>query len=281
MLPRLLVREDEEVSAAMAAVLAREGVKVLTGHRALRCEQADGQRTLVVAHAGGERVLGYDALLCAVGRVARLEGYGLEELGMPVARTLVVDEYLATLYPNIYAAGDVAGPFQFTHTAAHQAWYAAVNALFGGLWRFRADYSVIPWVTFTDPEIARVGLNEQDARERGIAVEVTRYALDDLDRAICEGAAEGFVKVLTPPGRDRILGVSIVGAHAGELLAEFVLAMRHGLGLNKLLGTIHTYPTLSEAAKYAAGEWKRAHAPAGLLRLVERYHAWRRGGAGD
>jgi hypothetical protein len=215
-----------------------------------------------------------------VGRVARLQGFGLEELGVPVQRTTVTtNEYLQTNFPNILAAGDVAGPFQFTHTAAHQAWYAAVNGLFGMFRKFKADYSVVPWCTFIDPEVARVGLNEQEAREQGIAFEVTRYGIDDLDRAIADSAAQGWVKVLTVPGKDRILGVTIVGAHAGDLLAEYVLAMKHGLGLNKILGTIHTYPTWAEANKYAAGEWKRAHQPLGLLRWVERFHAWRRGHA--
>jgi len=217
-------------------------------------------------------------LLCATGRRARVTGFGLEELGIPVTRagTVEVNEYLQTRYPNIFACGDVAGPYQFTHTAAHQAWYAAVNALFAGFKRFRADYRVIPWVTFTSPEVARVGLSEAEAKARGIAYEVTRYGLDDLDRAITESAAHGYVKVLTPPGKDTILGVAIVGEHAGEGLAEFTLAMKHGLGLNKILGTIHPYPTWSEAAKYAAGEWKRAHAPQAALAWLERFHAWRR-----
>ena len=188
-----------------------------------------------------------------------------------------VNAWLQTIYPNILAAGDVAGPYQFTHVAAHQAWYAAVNALFMPFKRFKADYSVIPWCTFIDPEVARVGLNEQEAKEQGIKVEVTRYGIDDLDRAIADSNAQGWVKVLTVPGKDRILGVTIVGTHAGDLLAEYVLAMKHGLGLNKILGTIHTYPTLAEANKYAAGEWKRAHQPQTLLRWVQRFHAWRRG----
>jgi pyruvate/2-oxoglutarate dehydrogenase complex dihydrolipoamide dehydrogenase (E3) component len=221
--------------------------------------------------------LEFDVLLCAIGRVARLEGFGLEQLGIPVDRTVQTNDYLQTLYPNIYAAGDVAGPYQFTHTAAHQAWYAAVNGLFGDWWKFRADYSVIPSATFTDPEVARAGLNEREAREKGIAYEATRYGIGDLDRAIADSAAQGFVKVLTVPGKDRILGVTIVAEHAADLLAEFVLAMKHGIGLNRLLGTIHIYPTMAEANKYVAGEWKRAHAPQRLLRLVERYHTWRRG----
>ena len=276
MAPRLMVREDEEVSALVAQSLQRDGVTVLTGHHALRCEREGDERFLVVAQAGVERRIGFDKLLCAVGRKARLSGFGLEELGIPTGRTIETNEYLETIYPNILAAGDVAGPYQFTHVGAHQAWYAAVNALFGTFRRFKADYSVIPWATFVDPEVARVGLSEQEAKEKGIAVEVTRFGLDDLDRAIADSAAHGFVKVLTVPGKDRILGVTIVGAHAAELLAEYVLAMRHGLGLNKILGTVHTYPTMSEANKYAAGEWKRAHAPQRLLEWLGRYHAWRR-----
>lgn len=278
---RIMAREDEEISALARASLERDGVEVLTEHKALRCEQEtqgpNARKFIVVEHQGSERRIEFDTLLCAVGRVARLQGYGLEELGIPTQRTVVTNEYLETLYPNIYAAGDVAGPYQFTHTAAHQGWYAAVNALFGTIKRFKVDYSVIPWSTFIDPEVARVGLSEQEAREKSIAYEVTRYGLDDLDRAIADGAAYGFVKVLTVPGKDRILGVTIAGEHAGDLLVEFVLAMKHGLGLNKILGTIHTYPTLAEANKYVAGEWKRAHAPQTLLKWLERYHAWRRG----
>jgi len=277
MAPRLMVREDLEVSGLVADALRADGVQVLTGHKALRCEQTDGRKVLVVEHAGAEKRIEFDELLCAVGRVARLSGYGLEDLGIPTQRTVEVNDYLQTIYPNIFAAGDVAGPFQFTHTAAHQAWYAAVNALFGDFKKFKVDYSVIPWATFTDPEVARVGLNEQDALAQGVAFEVTRYGIDDLDRAIADSEAHGFVKVLTVPGKDRILGVTIVGTHAGDLLAEFVLAMKHGLGLNKILGTIHTYPTLSEANKYAAGEWKRAHQPHALLAWVRKYHDWKRG----
>ncbi|MFT7117588.1 MAG: pyruvate/2-oxoglutarate dehydrogenase complex dihydrolipoamide dehydrogenase (E3) component [Rhodoferax sp.] len=277
MAPRLMLREDEEVSRLARDALTRDGVAVLTDHKALRCEREGERKFIVVAHQGKERRIEFDALLCAVGRVARLQGYGLEALGIDTQRTVVVNDYMETLYPNIYAAGDVAGPYQFTHVAAHQAWYAAVNALFSGFKKFKADYSVIPWATFIAPEVARVGLNEQDARAQGITYELSRYDIDDLDRAIADGAAQGFVQVLTVPGKDRILGVTIVGEHAADLLAEFVLAMKHGLGLNKILGTIHTYPTLSEANKYAAGEWKRAHAPQKVLRWLERFHRWRRG----
>jgi pyruvate/2-oxoglutarate dehydrogenase complex dihydrolipoamide dehydrogenase (E3) component/uncharacterized membrane protein YdjX (TVP38/TMEM64 family) len=277
MAPRIMIREDEEVSALAKAALAADGVAVLTGHKALRCEVLDGEKTLVVEHAGAEKSIPFDQLICAVGRVARLQGYGLEELGIPTNKTIETNEYLQTLYPNIYAAGDVAGPYQFTHVAAHQAWYAAVNALFGDFRKFKADYSVIPWATFIAPEVARVGLNEQEARDKNIPFEVTRYGIHDLDRAIADSEAHGFVKVLTVPGKDKLLGVTLVGTHAGDLLAEYVLAMKHGLGLNKILGTIHTYPTLAEANKYAAGEWKRAHAPQKLLAWVEKFHTWRRG----
>ena len=277
MAARIMIREDEDVSAFARQALQADGVQLLTGHKALRCEKVGDEKFIIVESGGQEKRIGFDVLLCAVGRVSRLKGFGLEELGIPTQRTVVTDDYLQTLYPNILAAGDVAGPYQFTHTAAHQAWYAAVNGLFGTFKKFKADYSVIPWATFIDPEVARVGLNEQEAKEKGVAYEVTRYGIDDLDRAIADSAAHGWVKVLTVPGKDKILGVTIVGVHAGDLLAEYVLAMKHGLGLNKILGTIHTYPTLSEANKYAAGEWKRAHQPLGLLKWVERLHTWRRG----
>jgi pyruvate/2-oxoglutarate dehydrogenase complex dihydrolipoamide dehydrogenase (E3) component/uncharacterized membrane protein YdjX (TVP38/TMEM64 family) len=277
MASRIMVREDADVSAFAQQVLQADGVAVLTGHKALRCEKVGNEKFIVVEAGGVEKRIAFDVLLCAVGRVARLQGFGLEELGVAVQRTVQTDEYLQTNYPNILAAGDVAGPYQFTHTAAHQAWYAAVNALFGSFKKFKVDYRVIPWATFIDPEVARVGLNEQEAKEKGVAYEVTRYGIDDLDRAIADSAAHGWVKVLTVPGKDKILGVTIVGVHAGDLMAEFVLAMKHGLGLEKILGTIHTYPTWAEANKYAAGEWKRAHQPVALLKWVERLHAWRRG----
>jgi len=277
--PRIMSREDPEVSALVTASLRADGVEVLTSHQALRVEQRDGQKFLIVKHEEGERDLPFDALLCAVGRAPRVTGYGLETLGVTLSprNNIAINAFLETNYPNIFAVGDVAGPYQLTHAAAHQAWYAAVNALFGRFKKFKADYSVIPWTTFTDPEVARVGLSETEATAEGIDFEVTRYGIDDLDRAIADGTAYGFVKVLTVPGKDKILGVTIVGEHGGDLLAEFVLAMRYGLGLNKILGTIHTYPTLSEANKYAAGEWKKAHVPHRLLKWVERYHAWERG----
>jgi pyruvate/2-oxoglutarate dehydrogenase complex dihydrolipoamide dehydrogenase (E3) component/uncharacterized membrane protein YdjX (TVP38/TMEM64 family) len=277
MAPRIMGREDEEVSRVIQASLERDGVVVLTGHKALSCGVTDGEKWIEVEHEGQRRRVIFDDLVAAVGRAPRLTGFGLEELGIRTSRVVETNEYLETLFPNILAAGDVAGPYQFTHTAAHQAWFASVNALFGDLKRFRADYRVIPWATFCDPEVARVGLSEAEARDKKIAYEVTRYGIDDLDRAIADGSDHGFVKVLTVPGKDRILGVTIVGEHAGDLLAEFVLAMKHRLGLNKILGTIHVYPTLAEANKYAAGEWRRAHVNPAMLRLVERYHAWRRG----
>ena len=281
MLPRLLIREDPEVSAMVMARFQAEGVSVRVNTKAQSVRVEEGQKLLICDCEGREERIAFDAILVAVGRIARLRGYGLEELGLKTSRTIEVNEFLQTNFPNIYAVGDVAGPFQFTHTAAHMAWYAAVNSLFapllllrGGL--FKVDYSVIPWATFIEPEVARVGLNESEAKEKGIAYEVVKYDLDDLDRAIADGEAHGFVKVLTAPGKDRILGVTIVGEHAGDLVSEYVLAMRHGIGLNKILGTIHIYPTLSEANKYAAGLWKQAHKPERLLRWVERFHAWRR-----
>jgi len=297
---RLMAREDAEVSALVQEALQADGVQVLTAHKALRCDATPavtavreaaqpfmdrhaalamtnrGEKRLVLEHQGQKRTLSFDVLICAVGREARLQGYGLEDIGVPTHRTVDTNDYLQTLYPNIYAAGDVAGPWQFTHTAAHQAWYAAVNALFGDFKSFKVDHRVIPSATFVDPEVARVGLNEQEAQAQGIAYEVTRYGIDDLDRALADSEARGWVKVLTVPGKDRILGVTMVGTHAGDLLAEYVLAMKHGLGLRKILGTLHTYPTLAEANKYVAGEWQRAHAPQKLLVWAQKFHDWRR-----
>ncbi|MEF8721265.1 pyridine nucleotide-disulfide oxidoreductase [Candidatus Accumulibacter phosphatis] len=275
--PRIMVREDPEVSEMVTKRFRDEGISVLLNHQAKAFVVEDGEKILLAEHQGQEVRIPFDALLVAVGRAANLSGYGLEELGIATNRTIETNDFLQTKYPNIYAAGDVAGPFQFTHTAAHQAWYAAVNALFDPFRKFRTDYSVIPWATFVEPEVARVGLNESDARARNIPYEVTRYGIDDLDRAIADGEAHGFIKVLTVPGKDRILGVTIVGEHGGDLIAEYVLAMRHGIGLNKILGTIHIYPTLAEANKYVAGNWKKAHAPQQLLAWVARFHAWRRG----
>ena len=274
--PRLLMREDADASDLVTARFRAEGIDVRLNHTARRIELIAGEKVLIAEHKEGEVPIPFDALLVAVGRQANLTGFGLEELGVTTGRTVEVNAFLQTNFSNIYAAGDVAGPYQFTHVAAHQAWYAAVNALFDPFKKFRADYRATPWATFVDPEVARVGLNELEAKERGVAHEVTVYQLADLDRAIADGEAQGFVKVLTVPGKDRILGATIVGEHAGDLLAEFVLAMKHGIGLNKILGTIHTYPTLAEANKYVAGNWKRAHPPQRLLAWVERFHAWRR-----
>lgn len=281
MAPRLLPREDADAAAEVHARFQREGIRVATGHRALRIEKTDGESYLVCEADGAEVRLAFDRLLVALGRKANVEGFGLAELGVRLSPrgTIEADELMRTNFPNIYVCGDVAGPYQFTHVAAHQAWYASVNALLAPFWSFKADYRVIPWATFTEPEVARVGLSEDEAKQRGIAVEVTKYGIDDLDRAIADSAAHGFVKVLTVPGKDQILGATIVGDHAGDLLAEFVLAMKHGIGLNKILGTIHSYPTMAEANKYAAGVWKRNHAPQAALRFAERLFRWRRGSA--
>jgi pyruvate/2-oxoglutarate dehydrogenase complex dihydrolipoamide dehydrogenase (E3) component/uncharacterized membrane protein YdjX (TVP38/TMEM64 family) len=280
MAPRLLPREDADAAAEVASAFRRDGIRIATAHTARRIEQRDSDAALICEHFGAEIAVPFDRLLVALGRRAHVAGFGIEELGVRVREngTIEADPLMRTNYPNIFVAGDATGPYQFTHVGAHQAWYATVNALLAPFWRFKADYRVIPWATFTDPEVARVGLSEDEARQQGIEVEVTRYGIDDLDRALADGTDHGFVKVLTAPGRDRILGATIVGAHAGELIAEFVLAMKYGIGLNKLLGTIHIYPTLSEANKYAAGAWKRAHAPQAALRWAKRYFAWRRGG---
>jgi dihydrolipoamide dehydrogenase len=279
MLPRLLAREDPEVSDLVQKRFEAEGIRVLTGHEAQRFLQQDGEKVLIAQCAGQQVRVAFDDVLVAVGRVANTAGYGLEELGIgtTAAGTIETDAYLRTIYPNIYACGDVAGPYQFTHTASHQAWTATVNALFGRFRKFKADDRVIPWATFTDPEVARVGLNEAEAKQKNIPHAVTVYGIDDLDRAIADGCTDGFVKVLTRPGTDKILGVTIVAEHAADLLAEWVLAMKHGLGLNKILGTIHVYPTLAEANKYAAGAWKRSTVTQGQWAFLTALQGWQRG----
>jgi pyruvate/2-oxoglutarate dehydrogenase complex dihydrolipoamide dehydrogenase (E3) component len=279
MMPQLLGREDPEVAEAIQTRFVDEGIDVRLGHRAKRVEPGVDGHVLVCEHDGGEARIEFDELLVALGRRANVEGYGLEELGIGTTPggTIEVNRFLQTRFPNIYAVGDVAGPYQFTHTGAHQAWFATVNALFGAFRKFAVDYSVIPSATFTEPEVARVGLNETEAREQGVDYEVTRYELSELDRAVADQEAHGFVKVLTKPGKDRILGATIVATHAGDMVSEYVTAMRHKLGMNKILGTIHIYPTFTEANKFAAGEWKRAHAPQAVLKWLERLHRWMRG----
>lgn len=280
MLPTLISKEDPEFSEMMRERLQADGVNVLLQHKALRFQNTNNKKTITCENltTGSEVEIEFDQVLVAVGRRANTAGLGLENLGIELNpdRTLKVNEYLQTNFPNIYACGDAIGPYQFTHTAAHEAWYCAVNALFGRFKKFRVDYSVVPWATFTEPEIARVGINETEAEQLSIPYDVTTYGIDDLDRAIADSEAHGLVKVLTVPGKDKILGVTIAGDHAADLIAEFVLAMKHNIGLNKILGTIHIYPTMAEANKYVAGNWKRANAPEGLLKWVQRYHQWGR-----
>ncbi|CAB0150897.1 Dihydrolipoyl dehydrogenase [Pseudidiomarina piscicola] len=273
---RILANEDTDTSALVQKQLRDDGMELRLNHKAVEFTERDGEQVLLAEHEDETVALPFDRVLIALGRQANLEGFGLEELGIEADKTVRVNELLQTNFPNIYACGDVAGPYQFTHVASHQAWYAAVNALFDPFKTFRVDYSVIPWVTYTTPEVANVGLTEQVAEQREIDCDVTEYDISELDRAIADHQAYGRIKVLTTPGKDKILGVNIVGAQAGELLAEYVLAMKHGIGLNKILGTIHSYPTMAEANKYVAGNWKRANAPQKLLRWVQKFHRWRR-----
>ena len=277
--PRLLMREDADVGEVLNRQFTDDGVRLLTNHRALRVESEGEDHVLICGDEDGSEIRApFDALLVAVGRRPNTEGLGLQAVGVATDERggIEVDEYLRSSVPTIYACGDVIAPYQFTHTASHEAWFASVNSLFGPFKRFKVDYSVIPWTTFTDPEVARVGLNEQEAESQGIPVEVTRYNLEELDRALADGEGRGFIKVLTPPGKDRILGATIVGHHAGDLLSEFITAMKWGLGLKKIMSTIHVYPTLTEANKFAASTWRKGHAPEGLLGWVEKFHALRR-----
>ena len=279
MMGQLMGREDADVADIITQKFEKDGINVLTNHKAVKFTNENGQKVLHCESEGKMVEVPFDQVLVAVGRKANSEGLGLEKLGVKTRPngTIETDDYLRTAVPNVFACGDITGPYQFTHTAAHQAWYAVVNALFGFARKFKVDYRVIPWATFTMPEVARVGINESEAKEKGLDYEVTRYGIDDLDRAIADGEAHGFIKVITPKGKDTILGVTIVGHHAGDLIAEYVLAMKHNIGLNKILGTIHLYPSLAEMNKYVAGNWKKNNQPHGLLRWVEKFHAWRRG----
>jgi dihydrolipoamide dehydrogenase len=280
MSPRIMIREDTEISDMVRDRFIDEGINVLTGTRAVSVQPAgDGAHELICDQDGTEVKVPFDGIIVAIGRRPNIEGFGLEELGVKLRKnnTIEVDDFLRTNYENIFAVGDVTGPYQFTHTASHQAWFAAVNSLFGQFKKFKADYSVIPWATFTDPEVARVGLNELEAKEKNIAYEVTTYGIDALDRAIADSEDHGVVKVLTVPGKDKILGVTIVGSQAGNMIAEFVTAMKYKLGLKKILGTIHTYPTMMEANKGVAGNWQKAHAPQKVLHWLGKFHRWRLG----
>ncbi|MBT3530326.1 MAG: FAD-dependent oxidoreductase [Gammaproteobacteria bacterium] len=279
MADRIMPREDAEVSELVSSRFQKQGIELLCDHKLLKFESIDGRNYMVAEHQGETVRVEFDKVLLAIGRKANVEGFGLEELGVAMTDrgTIKVNEYLQTNFPNIFACGDVAGPYQFTHMASFQAWFASLNAMTGGLWRSRVNYNVVPWATFTDPEVARVGLSEHEARQKGISYEITRYDLDDHDRALADGENHGFVKVLTAPGKDKILGVCIVGYHAGELIGEFVFAMTHGMGLKKISAVTHIYPTLMEANKFTANAWRSARLPEKYFPLAEKYFRWLRG----
>lgn len=281
--PSLLPREDSDASKLIEDQFLAEGIKVLTSHEAVAFRTSNSENFALLenrSNAEQENLeLGFDQVLIALGRTPRTSGFGIEELSIELSNSGRIDHniFLKTNYPNIYACGDVAGPYQFTHTASFQAWHAVANALFSPFWQFRADYRVIPWCTFCDPQVARVGLSENEASDKGIKYEVTKYELKELDRAITDHATNGFVKVLTKPKSDQILGATIVSEHAGEQIAEFVTAMKFRIGLSKILSTIHIYPTFTEGNKNVAGQWKRAHINSTVMKIISGFHAWRRG----
>ena len=279
MASRIMPREDQEVSALVMQQFEKQGIEVLIDHRLTKFEVVKGVNYMEAEHQGVVVRVEFDKVLLAIGRKPNVEGFGLEELAMPLTPqgTIQVNTSMQTAFPNIFACGDVVGPYQFTHMASFQAWFASLNALLGGLWRSKANYDVVPWATFTDPEVARVGLSETEAKQRGVDYELTRYELNDHDRALTDGEARGFIKVLTVPGKDKILGVTIVGYHAGELIGEFVFAMTHGMGLGKISAVTHIYPTFLEANKFAANAWRNAHLPEKYFPLAEKYFRWLRG----
>jgi dihydrolipoamide dehydrogenase len=276
--PRIMLREDEEVSERVMQRFHEEGITVLTSHKVIRFKNNNGISVMEAEFQGEKVEIEFDKVLLAIGRKPNVSGFGLEALNVPLTAqgTIEVNNNLQTVFPNIYACGDVAGPYQFTHMASYQAWFAALNAMIGGIWKSKVNYRVVPWATFTDPEVARVGLNEAEAKSKGTPYELTRYELDDLDRAIADQEAHGFIKVLTVPGSDKILGVTIVGYHAGELIAEFVFAMTHGMGLKKISAVTHIYPTLQEGNKFAANAWRSARLPERLFPYMEKYFRWQR-----
>ena len=275
---RIMAKEDEDVSSFVTNKFKEEGIQVLTKHKAKEFKHIDGKNKLICEHEGNNLEIEFDKVLVAVGRRPNIKGFGLENLGISIRKngTIEANEYMQTNYPNIYVAGDVTGPFQLTHTAAHQAWYAAVNGLFGRLKKFKVDYSVIPWATYVDPEVATVGLNEESAKSQGVPYEVTKYGIDDLDRAIADSEDHGFVKVLTVPGKDKILGATIVSNHASDMLLEFISAMKNKFGLNKILGTIHAYPSMGEANKYTAGNWKKERVSSLVINILKKLHRFER-----
>jgi pyruvate/2-oxoglutarate dehydrogenase complex dihydrolipoamide dehydrogenase (E3) component len=270
MAPKVLVREDDDVIDFVNENFKKENINILTKHKAV---EVSG-KTLICEVNTEKVTLKFDEIFIALGRKANISGFGLDKLNIKIRGngTVKANKFLQTNYSNIYVCGDVTGPYQFTHSASHQAWYASVNALFSPIKKFKVDYSIIPWATFTDPEIARVGLNEQDAKIQNINYEVTKYDISDLDRAITDSKNKGFIKVLTVPGKDKVLGVTIVGEHAGDTIAEYVLAIKNNIGLNKILGTIHIYPTLAEANKFVAGVWKRKNTPKFIFKFLKFFH---------
>ena len=279
---RIMTREDADASEIVMHHFRELGVNLLTSTRAEEVIVEGENKFLVCKNkeSGETMRIPFDGLLVAVGRSPRGDSVpGLLDIGVEVDKrgAIVVDDTLRTAVSNVYACGDIIGSYQFTHTAAHSGYYAAMNALFSPLHNRRVDWSVVPWCTFTHPEVARVGLSEDEARKKNLAFEVTKYGIDDLDRAIADENAVGFVKILTPPGSGKILGVTIVGEHAGDLLHEYIVAMKNGLKLSGIISAIHIYPTLAEANKFAAGEWQKNHIPPWLLNVAKRISDWRRG----
>jgi pyruvate/2-oxoglutarate dehydrogenase complex dihydrolipoamide dehydrogenase (E3) component len=273
MAERLLLKEDTDAANLVTVQLQAEGITVLTQHTALRFEAG---KVLIATGPDGEKLISFDDIIIAVGRKPRVAGFGLEQLGLVTRGKLQNDVFLRTSMPHILCAGDVAGKQQLTHGGSHEAWYASINALARPFRTYRADYRVLPRITYTEPELAAVGLTEAEANAQSLSFDVTRYDLDDLDRAIAESEAHGFVKILTVKGSDRILGATIVGQHAGEILAEVTFAMKHNMGLRKILQTIHPYPTWAEANKYTAGQYGLARKPERLLKWAERWFRWQR-----
>lgn len=280
--PQVMGREDPDVAQWIGDKLKSEGVEILTSVKIEEVKKENGRATLHFRHQLQDKQIPFSHLLVATGRKASVRGLGLEGLGVRLTKnsTIETNGFMATNHSHIYACGDVTGPFPFTHSASYQGTLAAIHALFSPLSRLpfvnlKASYTGLPWCTYTDPEVARCGLNETMAREKNISHEVIYLPLKELDRALTDGREEGFIKILTKKDSDKILGMTAVGAEAGNWTGEFVLAINQNIGLNQILKTVHAYPTLTEAAPRVAALWKKQQTSEKALRLLQKFHKWR------
>jgi pyruvate/2-oxoglutarate dehydrogenase complex dihydrolipoamide dehydrogenase (E3) component len=277
--PQILIREDADAAALVQKALVKDGVELALGVQIEAVEKRDGAAVLRYKNGQETRELTADRILLSVGRAPNLEGLDLEAAGVQYRKQgVVVDEYLRTSNPRIYAAGDIAVPYQFTHIADATARIVIQNALFsvGPFGRAKWTDLLVPWCTYTSPEVAHVGMYEKDAREKGLELDTVTIELHHNDRALLDGEEEGFVRVHLKKGQDRIVGATIVAAHAGDLISELTLAIKAGVGLGAVASVIHPYPTQAEAIKRAADTWRRTRLTPTVAKLLKKRLGWLR-----